>query len=51
MMRMKDEVLLVDMILAVSEQLLLGFLNDEIVNPKGEFHYNGKLNKPVWSSW
>jgi hypothetical protein len=30
----------------MSDQLI-GFINNEVVNPKGEFFYNGKLNKPV----
>lgn len=41
MMRMKDEVFDVDRIITASEQLIR-FVNNKVVNPKGEFFYDGR---------
>jgi hypothetical protein len=46
---MKDEVLQADKVPVVSKQLI-GFINNEVVNPKGEFFYNGKINELELSS-
>jgi hypothetical protein len=40
MMQIKDEVLHVDKIVAVSEQLI-GFILKDIIDPKGEFYHDG----------
>jgi hypothetical protein len=42
MMRIKDEVLHVDRIVAISEQLI-GFILIEIIDPKCEFYHDGHL--------
>lgn len=44
MMSTEDEVLEADKVPAVSKQLI-GFINNEVVNSKGEFFYNGKFNE------
>jgi hypothetical protein len=41
-MQIKDEVLQVDKIVAVSEQLI-GFILRKILDPRGEFYHDGHL--------
>ncbi|WVZ53897.1 hypothetical protein U9M48_004784 [Paspalum notatum var. saurae] len=41
LMKMNDELLPFEKIKAIQEQLL-GFINDEIINSGGEFHYDGR---------
>jgi hypothetical protein len=49
MMRIKDEVLHMDRIKAVSEQLT-GFIMREILDPKCEFYHDGHINRVVSAS-
>ena len=44
MMQIKDEVYDVDMINAMSEQLIR-FIMGEILDPRGEFYNNGHINR------
>jgi hypothetical protein len=47
MMQIKDEVLHVDRIDAVSEQLII---IREILDPKGEFYHDGRINRVASAS-
>jgi hypothetical protein len=49
MTQMKNEVLHVDRIDAVSEQLI-GFIMREILDPKGEFYHDGPMNRVASAS-
>jgi hypothetical protein len=49
MMQIKNEVLHVDTIDAVSEQLI-GFIMREILDPKGEFYHDGPINRVASAS-
>ena len=51
MMQIKDEVYDVDMINAMSEQLIR-FIMGEILDPRGEFYNNGHINRlSALTSW
>jgi hypothetical protein len=49
MMQIKNEVLHVDTIDAMSKQLA-GFIMREILDPKGEFYHDGPINRVASAS-